>query len=74
MSEITQLAAIPAERTILGAILRENEAFYEAVQELRHDEFLPRLASTHLCMHLSSDASRIVCGHNDGARRVESNG
>jgi replicative DNA helicase len=40
MSEINyELAAIHAERTILGAILLENSAFYEAAQELRAEEF-----------------------------------
>ena len=39
MSEQTELASIHAERTILGGILLENEAFYEASQELRTDEF-----------------------------------
>jgi replicative DNA helicase len=39
MSEQTEIAAIHAERTILGAILLENSAFYEAAQDLRVDEF-----------------------------------
>jgi replicative DNA helicase len=39
MSEPVELAAIHAERTILGAILLENSAFYDAAQELRADEF-----------------------------------
>lgn len=39
MSEQTDIAAIHAERTILGAILLENSAFYEAAQDLRVDEF-----------------------------------
>jgi replicative DNA helicase len=33
------VASTHAERTILGAILLENSAFYEAAQELRADEF-----------------------------------
>ena len=33
------LAAEHAEKTILGAILLENSAFYEAAQELRAEEF-----------------------------------
>ena len=39
MSEQTEIAAIHTERTILGAILLENSAFYEAAQDLRVDEF-----------------------------------
>jgi replicative DNA helicase len=39
MSGQAQLASIHAERTILGAILLENSAFYEAAQDLRVDEF-----------------------------------
>jgi replicative DNA helicase len=39
MSESVELAAIHAEQTILGAILIENSAFYDAAQELRNDEF-----------------------------------
>jgi replicative DNA helicase len=39
MREATELASIHPERTILGAILLENSAFYEAAQELRTDEF-----------------------------------
>jgi replicative DNA helicase len=39
MNQPTELAAIHPERTILGAILLENSAFYEAVQELRTGEF-----------------------------------
>ena len=38
MSEATELGSVHAERTILGAILLENSAFYEAGQELRIDE------------------------------------
>lgn len=34
-----ELASIHAERTILGAILLNNENFYDAAQELRADEF-----------------------------------
>jgi replicative DNA helicase len=36
---MSELAATHAERTILGAILLDNSAFYEAAQELRADEF-----------------------------------
>jgi replicative DNA helicase len=39
MNEQTDLAALHAERTILGAILLENTAYYDAAQELRADEF-----------------------------------
>jgi len=39
MSEQAEIASIHAERTILGAILIQNESFYEAAQELRVDEF-----------------------------------
>ena len=39
MSELKELAAVHAERTILGAILLENSAFYDAAQELSVDEF-----------------------------------
>jgi replicative DNA helicase len=39
MSEPIELVGIHAERTILGAILLENTAFYEAAQDLRADEF-----------------------------------
>jgi replicative DNA helicase len=39
MSENTNLSSVHAERTILGAIMLENTAFYEAAQDLRADEF-----------------------------------
>jgi replicative DNA helicase len=39
MNVDTELASIHAERTILGAILLENESFYEAAQDLRAEEF-----------------------------------
>jgi replicative DNA helicase len=36
---MSELASTHAEKTILGAILLENSAFYEAAQDLRADEF-----------------------------------